>query len=121
VDAIGLLELANHPGDRAATLSKPREERACWVRMSSQHYRLIVEGELGPRYASAFGGMTISAHDGVTELTGPIVDAAHLQGLLERVAGLGLRVRSLTPVGAESADDARRQPQTTNPDASMTD
>ena len=38
--------------------------------MSSTPYRLVVQGELGPRYASAFEGMTVFAHDGVTEMTG---------------------------------------------------
>ena len=66
--------------------------------MSPQQYRVVVKGELGRRYASAFEGMTISAHDGITELTGPIIDPAQLQGLLERIAGLGLTVYSLTPL-----------------------
>jgi hypothetical protein len=73
--------------------------------MAAQLYRLIVVGELGPRYASAFDGMTVSAHDGMTALTGPIVDPAQLQGLLERVAGLGLTVRSLTPVDGEGPEE----------------
>jgi hypothetical protein len=42
--------------------------------MSTRRYRLVVEGELGPRYASAFDGMTICAHDGETDITGPIID-----------------------------------------------
>jgi hypothetical protein len=69
--------------------------------MSAHSYRVIVEGELGPRYASAFDGMTLSAHDGRTEITGPIIDSSHLQGLLERIAGLGLTVHSLTPCDTE--------------------
>jgi hypothetical protein len=66
--------------------------------MSAQHYRLVVKGELGTRYVSAFEGMTISAHDGITELTGLIIDPAHLQGLFERIAGLGLTLYSLNPL-----------------------
>ncbi len=54
--------------------------------MPPHRYRLVVEGELGPRYASAFDGMTIYAHDGETEITGAIIDQSHLQGLLTRVA-----------------------------------
>ncbi len=65
--------------------------------MSPQCYRLVVAGELGPRYRSAFDGMTLSAHDGITEIAGPIIDPAHLQGLLERVASLGLTLRSVIP------------------------
>jgi hypothetical protein len=65
--------------------------------MAPQHYRLVIKGELGRHYASAFEGMTVTAHDGVTDITGQITDPAHLQGLLERIAGLGLTLHSLTP------------------------
>jgi hypothetical protein len=71
--------------------------------MSERRYRVVVEGELGSRYESAFDGMTISTGGGRTEITGPIIDSSHLHGLLERIAGLGLTVHSLTPLGAESA------------------
>jgi hypothetical protein len=71
--------------------------------MSTPHYRLVVEGELGPRYASAFVGMTLCAYDGTTEITGPVTDPAHLQGILERIAALGLTLHSVTPLDAEDA------------------
>lgn len=73
-----------------------------WVRMSSQRYCVIVDGELGRRYAAAFEGMAISAHDGLTEIEGPVIDSSELLGLLERIAGLGLTLRSLTRLEAES-------------------
>ena len=50
--------------------------------MSTARYRLVIVGALGPRYASAFDGMTVRTHDGETEITGPITDESHLQGLL---------------------------------------
>ena len=65
--------------------------------MSTTRYCLVVKGELGARYASAFEGMTVSAHDGITEITGGIIDPAHLQGLLERIAGLGLTLQQRQP------------------------
>ncbi|MGZ4223883.1 MAG: hypothetical protein ACXVH3_23280 [Solirubrobacteraceae bacterium] len=80
--------------------------------MSPSRYRIVVEGELGPRYASAFDGMTLRADDGETEITGPIIDQSHLQGLLERIAGLGLRLHSLTPLETEHVEaDAQPHPQ----------
>jgi hypothetical protein len=80
--------------------------------MSASRYRLVVEGELGPRYASAFEGMTCRSHDGETEIVGPIIDPSHLQGLLERIAGLGLTLHSLTPLETENAEaDAQPHPQ----------
>ena len=60
--------------------------------------RLVVNGELGPRYASAFTGMTVSAASGKTEITGAIIDQSHLQGLLERISDLGLTLYSVTPL-----------------------
>ena len=72
--------------------------------MVPPRYRLVIEGELGPRYANAFDGMTLRARDGETEITGPIIDQSHLHGLLERIAGLGLMLHSLTPLEAENAE-----------------
>ena len=83
------------------------------VAMSVHRYRVVVEGELGPRYASAFDGMTLRAHGGETEITGPVIDPSALQGLLARIAGLGLTLRSLTPLDTETAEAdpwPRRQP-----------
>ena len=79
--------------------------------MSAQRYNVVVEGELGPRYASAFEGMTLSAHDGETEITGPVIDQSHLHGLLERITSLGLTLCSLTPHDDAQADaPAHTQP-----------
>ncbi|HZE17696.1 MAG TPA: hypothetical protein VE197_19460 [Mycobacterium sp.] len=80
--------------------------------MAPPRYRLVIEGELGPRYANAFDGMTLRARDGETEITGPIIDQSHLHGVLERIAGLGLTLHSLTPLEAEKAEpEAPPHPQ----------
>ena len=79
--------------------------------MSAQRYRLVVEGELGARYASAFEGMAVSAHDGMTEITGAIVDQSHLHGLLERIADLGLKLRSVTPLDTENGAPDKPPPR----------
>ena len=71
--------------------------------MSPRRYRIVIEGELGPRYASAFDGMTLHADNGETEIIGPIIDPSHLQGLLERIAGLGLTLHSVNPLEADNA------------------
>jgi hypothetical protein len=85
--------------------------------MSPARYRIVIEGELGPRYASAFDGMTVRADNGETEITGPIIDQSHLQGLLERIAGLGLRLHSLTPLETENAgSDAQTHTQSAGVD-----
>ena len=85
-------------------------------RMSPANYQIVVKGELGVRYASAFEGMTISARDGITEITGTITDPAHLQGLLERIAGLGLTLRSVTPLDTAKGEAAAYTPEATKSD-----
>jgi hypothetical protein len=79
--------------------------------MTPTRYRLVVKGELGPRYASAFDAMTLHAHDGQTDITGPVIDQAHLQELIERVADLGLTLRSVNPLEAGDGE-ADAQPHT---------
>ena len=80
--------------------------------MSPPRYRIVIKGELEPRYESAFDGMTLHAHNGETEITGPIIDSSHLQGLLERIARLVLTVHSLTPLDTENAQaDAQTHTQ----------
>ena len=79
--------------------------------MSPPCYRIVVVGELGPRYASAFDGMTLRAHDGETDITGPIIDQSHLHGLLARIASLGLTLHSLTPIETKNAQ-SDAQPHT---------
>ena len=65
--------------------------------MTASRYRLVVEGELGKRYCSAFEGMEIEHQEGNTVIVGDVTDQAHLQGLLERVGRLGLKLVSVTP------------------------
>jgi hypothetical protein len=58
-------------------------------------YRIVVRSELNGRYAVAFEGMQMEAKDGVTVLTGKIIDQPHLHGILDRLSGLGLELLSV--------------------------
>ena len=69
--------------------------------MDRRDYRIVVEGEIGPRYAWAFDGMELSAANGETELTGA-VDQSQLHGLLGRIADLGLTLRSVSPLNPDT-------------------
>jgi len=69
------------------------------VGVKARDYCIVVEGELGPRYAAAFESMRLDAHDGTTEIIGRVQDEAALRGLLDEVADLGLSLVSVTPVG----------------------
>jgi hypothetical protein len=58
-------------------------------------YRIVVRSELSDKYAVAFEGMEMEAKDGVTVLTGKIIDQPHLYGILWRINGLGLELLSV--------------------------
>ena len=58
-------------------------------------YQIVVRGELSQRYSTAFEGMALEAEDGLTTITGPVVDQSHLHGLLDRVRDLGLELVSV--------------------------
>ncbi len=66
--------------------------------MSSREYRLVVKGELSDRMQHAFEGMSLTRGDGTTTLTGTIRDQAELQGVLQRIAELGLTLLDLTAI-----------------------
>jgi hypothetical protein len=70
-------------------------------------YRIVVRGELSQRYAQAFDGMTLASEDGQTAITGPVVDQAHLHGLLGRVGDLGLELVSVNPTLDPAASTVR--------------
>jgi hypothetical protein len=72
--------------------------------MASHSYRLVIEGELDDRFASAFEGMTLECAAGNTILTGPVRDQADLQGLLQRISRLGL-----TLVSANTVEDSAQR------------
>ena len=57
--------------------------------------RIVVRGELSQRYVPAFDGMTLALGEGQTAITGPVIDQAHLHGLLNRVGDLGLELLSV--------------------------
>ena len=58
-------------------------------------YHIVVRGELSQRYSNAFDGMTLVARDGMTTISGPVVDQSQLHGLLDRVGELGLELVSV--------------------------
>lgn len=65
-----------------------------------ESYRIVVNGRLSDRFATAFTGMAIEAAEGQTAIVGLVSDQSHLFGILERVRSLGLelvRVETLCP------------------------
>jgi hypothetical protein len=55
-------------------------------------YRLVVRGELDPRFAYLFDGMAMERVEGTTVLTGKVIDQAQLHGFIARTEELGLEL-----------------------------
>ncbi len=74
----------------------------------SNIYEIRVKGHLGRQWTEWFEGLTITLEeDGVTLLTGPVVDQAAIHGLLKKVRDLGmplLSINRLKPGQADASD-----------------
>ena len=68
-------------------------------------YEIRLKGHLDPRRAAWFDGLRLThERDGITLLSGPVVDQAALHGLLRRVRDLGLPLLSVIQVHPEQAN-----------------
>jgi hypothetical protein len=86
----------NEPADRQPTADH----------VPAQRYEIRIRGHLGPRWASRFDGMNLTAEDdGTTVIRGPVVDQAALHGLLQTLRDLGITLLSLIPLPADRAVD----------------
>jgi len=61
-------------------------------------YRLRVESELGGEWSAWFDDLAISAANGITTMTGRLIDQAALYSLLIRIRDLGLLLLSVERV-----------------------
>jgi hypothetical protein len=69
-------------------------------------YEIVVKGELGPTVGHAFDGMRLECNAGETAIVGYVEDQAQLNGLLRRVADLGLELVSVGRVSEDTAPAA---------------
>ena len=63
-----------------------------------QRYELVVRGEIGDHFALVFDGFRLERVGGDTVLAGPVVDQAHLHGVIGRIQELGIELVSVNPV-----------------------
>ena len=61
-------------------------------------YRIVVAGRLEPGHRAELDQFSVEASDRETVLTGPVVDQAQLQGLLDRIAALELVLVSVSRI-----------------------
>ena len=79
-------------------------------------YRIVVRSELSDKYAVAFEGVEMEARDGVTVLTGRIIDQPQLYGILERINGLGLELLSVEVLSDHTNPGARENREPEDPE-----
>ena len=94
-------------GSDRAQGSRAQGSRAQGSRAQGSRYRLVLRGELGEPFGFLFDGMTMDRVAGTTVLTGPVIDQAHLHGLIQRTQELGLELVSIGPAG-EGPDETER-------------
>lgn len=59
-------------------------------------YQIKLEGHLSPIWEAEFEGFTLTLNEnGITCLTGPVLDQAALHGLLRKIRDLGLPLISV--------------------------
>jgi hypothetical protein len=63
-----------------------------------RRYRIVLRGELGDQFQERFGGMALERNDGLTVLTGTVVDQAQLIGFVQRGQELGIELVSVEPL-----------------------
>jgi len=68
-------------------------------------YQIRLQGHLGRQWQDWFGGLTITLEEnGVTLLSGRVIDQAALHGLLKKVRDLGMPLVSVMRVEPSAAD-----------------
>jgi hypothetical protein len=65
-------------------------------------YRIVVAGRLEPSHRAELDQFSVEASDQDTVLTGPVVDQAQLQGVLDRIAALELVLVSVNRIDEPS-------------------
>ena len=70
-------------------------------------YRIVLSGELGDDFAFLFGDLHLERADGMTVLTGRVLDQAQLHGLLDQAQNLGIGLVSVEAVAEANGSDAK--------------
>jgi hypothetical protein len=60
-----------------------------------KYYRIRIKGHLDQKYAGWLDGLSIEHENGITILSGLIVDQPHLHGLLNKIRDLNLVLLSV--------------------------
>jgi len=72
---------------------------------SGRCYRITLRGELGDQFQGRFGDMALERKNGLTVLTGTVIDQAQLLGFVERGQELGVELVSVEPLDAPEDEE----------------
>jgi hypothetical protein len=76
-------------------------------RRNPMHYRICIQGHLGPSWQERFAGLRLEQQEaGTTLLSGELPDQAALHGLLLQIVRLGLVLLSLEVSAAKGDEEA---------------
>jgi len=71
-------------------------------------YKVRIKGHLGSQWSGWFEGLNITLEEnGITQLSGPVIDDAELHGILKKIRDLGmplLSVNSFEPTRQDQMD-----------------
>ncbi len=71
-------------------------------------YQIRIKGHLGSQWSGWFEGLKITLEEnGITQLSGPVIDDAELHGILKKIRDLGmplLSVNSFEPTRQDQMD-----------------
>jgi hypothetical protein len=74
-------------------------------------YQIRIEGHLGSQWTDWFGGMTITPEaNGITVLTGILIDQSALHGLLKKLRDLGVPLLSINRIESLQTDVSEDKP-----------
>jgi hypothetical protein len=68
-------------------------------------YRIVFRGELGDQFQGRFGAMKLERRNGMTILTGNVIDQSQLMGFLERGQEIGVELVSVEPLDDQSNEN----------------
>lgn len=72
---------------------------------SGRRYCITLRGELGDHFQSRFGDMALERKNGLTVLTGTVIDQAQLMGFVGRGQELGVELVSVEPLDAPEDEE----------------
>lgn len=66
--------------------------------LQAKTYRITLTGHLSARFVSAFGQAIVERGEGTTTIVSEVADQAQLSSILERIASLGIELRSVEEI-----------------------